>query len=68
MTKKQTTTKKPAPPLATIDQLERIEELGQKLYQNDWDKEKIEIYAIPMTPNRARQLIYEFHKILGGNV
>ncbi len=62
MAKKKTST-----PKATAAQLRRIDDLGQQLYGDRW-KDVRTATRKGLTPNRARKVIYDFHKILGGNV
>ncbi len=61
--------KKKALPKATKAQIKRIDELGEQIHGSEW-KEKIReaVFARPMTPNRARQLILQLGTILGGKV
>lgn len=61
--------KKKALPKATKAQVERIDELGKKLHGVDWDERiRKSVFARPMTPNRARQLILQLVHTLGGKV
>ncbi len=67
---KKKTTKKPLPK-ATKEQIDRIDELGKQIYQgeDEWeDKIRPAVFSRPMTPNRARQLIYQFMHILGDKI
>lgn len=65
---KKATVKKPLPK-ATKEQIDRIDELGKQVYQDDWEgKDRKAIFTRPMTPNRARQVIYQLQHILGDKV
>lgn len=68
---KKSTVKKPSPPplpKASQEQIDRIDELGAQVYQDDWDENREAIFGRPMTPNRARNLIYQLQHILGTKV
>jgi hypothetical protein len=66
MTKRRTTTRKPATPKATKAQVQRIDELGRRIYAFNWARAKEEIVPANMTKEQARKILYEFDTILGG--
>jgi hypothetical protein len=54
-------------PKARAAQLRRIDELGKQIYGDRWDDVRTATRS-GLTPEGASTVIYEFQKILGGNV